>query len=425
LTSNPIAEPEPLTGVGQRDVRRAARHLAGGIGPEWVRLGITMLAIAAGFVAARFTRLADFSHSSAYLYIASSLLAVGLYGSTYTISLTEARRSIRTVVAAVTLGVLGKSLLTSALTFLIFRKPVFLVLAVAVSQIDPLSVAATGRSSSMSIRAQSILAAWASFDDPVTVLITIYAATFAVTSPRGKAGLIFTMRGHDGIVGYLVGVGGNLAFAAGVVAACVVARAISRRDQLGFRQVSRPVMGAAKARGSARTPNLGVSAVTVVLLVGLFAMAIWQFLMLGLALIGLVYRPKAIAPLLERAVVIAFVLVAIALGMFLANGIDVEYGIVLGLAAFGAQVCASLPLTRTLPASDRVQLAIAQQNGVTAILLALLLEPAFPQATAIMGPAILTINVSHLFSRALWDRRSTIAPIVRFGLPCIHPRRLP
>ncbi|NUR64455.1 MAG: hypothetical protein HOQ47_01735, partial [Streptomyces sp.] len=56
------------------------------------------------------------------------------------------------------------------------------------------------------------------------------------------------------------------------------------------------------------------------------------------------------------------------------------------------------------PARDRVSLSLSQQNGITAIILALLLEPALPQAVAVIAPAILVVNLLHLGSNALRDR---------------------
>ncbi len=395
----------------QRPDRRAGSWPLGTRGGgERYRLVIILLIVAGGYLVARIAGVDDLSHSPVYLYTATSLLAVGLYGSTYTISLTEARRSASTVVAAVTLGVLGKSLLIGAITFVLFRRPVFFVLGVAVAQIDPLSVAVMNRSSSMSTRAKSILAAWASFDDPVTVLITIYAAAFARRILDGRVNAVSVVPGHGGALGYLAGLGANLAFAAVVGAAVVLVRVAARRGLLSPRRGT-PVAGREDRPRPVMTRTSGVRyAVVIGVLIGLFAISVWQFWMLGLALIGLCFRPQVIAAWLERAVAIAFVLVAIVLGMLLARGIDLVDGVALGAVAFAAQACVSLPLTRTLQRSDRVQLALAQQNGVTAILLALLLQPMFPQATAIVGPAILTINALHQCSRAFCDRR--------FGTDC-------
>jgi len=60
-------------------------------------------------------------------------------------------------------------------------------------------------------------------------------------------------------------------------------------------------------------------------------------------------------------------------------------------------------VTPSLPFRDRVRLALGQQSGITAVVLALLLETAFPGTVAVVAPAILIINVLHLVSNTLWD----------------------
>ena len=47
---------------------------------------------------------------------------------------------------------------------------------------------------------------------------------------------------------------------------------------------------------------------------------------------------------------------------------------------------------------------MSQQNGITAIILALLLETVFPGTVAIVAPAILVISVLHLTSNTVLDR---------------------
>jgi len=382
--------------------------MAGMAGVGQVRLAVTIIATAGGYVVARLTGVGDLSHSSIYLYAATSMLAIGLYGSTYAISLPEARRSVHTVVAAVTVGVFAKSLVISGLMFVLFRQPIVLVLGVAVAQIDPLSVAALNSGSSMSARAKSILAAWASFDDPVTVLVTIYAAMFALRALGGRATAAFGVSTHDGVLGYLSNLGANLAFAGVVGTIWLLARSAGRRRWLASPQSASLPPAAATTRWSEHDWRYRLAAwqgAAIGILAVLAAIAVWRFWLLGLALVGRIFRPRVLAAWLERAVRAAFVLVAVVLGMFLAHGIDVVPGVVLGVAAFGAQALVSVPLTRKLARNDRVKLALAQQNGVTAILLALLLQPMFPQSTAIVGPAILTVNVLHLAANSLWGRR--------------------
>ena len=76
-----------------------------------------------------------------------------------------------------------------------------------------------------------------------------------------------------------------------------------------------------------------------------------------------------------------------------------------------AQIVVALLLT--IPKvwrGDRARLALGQQNGLTAIILALLLEPNFPGTIAVVAPAIIVVNLLHALCNGLYDR---IAPPVR------------
>jgi hypothetical protein len=79
--------------------------------------------------------------------------------------------------------------------------------------------------------------------------------------------------------------------------------------------------------------------------------------------------------------------------------------VVLGVAAYAAQVVVALLLT--IPKvwrGDRARLALGQQNGLTAIILALLLEPNFPGTIAVVAPAIIVVNLLHALCNGLYDR---------------------
>ncbi|WP_219508378.1 hypothetical protein [Nonomuraea ceibae] len=77
--------------------------------------------------------------------------------------------------------------------------------------------------------------------------------------------------------------------------------------------------------------------------------------------------------------------------------------LMLGLAAFAAQMLAALVLTRGLAFADRVHLGLAQQNGITAVSLALAFERDFPGFVAIVAPAIVTVNLVHVAANRLSD----------------------
>ncbi|MCX4825241.1 hypothetical protein OG883_36370 [Streptomyces sp. NBC_01142] len=145
-------------------------------------------------------------------------------------------------------------------------------------------------------------------------------------------------------------------------------------------------------------------------------------LMLGVAVIGLFFRPRVLQRHIGTIVRGACVVAAFTLGLLLVNGIDLLHGVVLGAAAYGAQMVVGSVLTRKLDRTDRIPLALSQQNGVTAIVLALSLEPMFPQAVAIVAPAILTVNCLHFVANSVWNRRQ---PTLPDPLPVAPPLEMP
>ncbi|WP_345363399.1 hypothetical protein [Actinoallomurus liliacearum] len=317
-----------------------------------------------------------------YAMSVTALLAVGLYGSTHGIDLGHLRSDARTVVLAVTVGVLLKAVLITAVLLAVFQNPAYLVLGIAVAQIDPLSVAALGESSRLSRRGQALLLAWASFDDPVTTLLTIYVAAFAMRFQDGAA-TVHQALGDPAM--FTIDLVGNLAVAAVAIVLYRLTGRFAPRRQF-------PV---------------GCAILAVV-----FAVGVWQTWVLAVALVGLKVRPRlpgrpaAVQGVLDKAVNVAFLLAAVLLGVVLSAGVSPVPGIVLGVTAFLAHALVSLPLTRSHTRADRVLLALAQQNGITAITLALLLEPFFSGTVAVVAPAILVINLLYLLSNAVFAART-------------------
>jgi hypothetical protein len=64
-----------------------------------------------------------------------------------------------------------------------------------------------------------------------------------------------------------------------------------------------------------------------------------------------------------------------------------------------------MALTVGLPKRDRLYLACAQQNGVTALSLGLLLEPLHPGTIAIVAPALAVVGAIHFGANWLLDRQ--------------------
>lgn len=313
----------------------------------------------------------DTYRSDTYLTVAGALLAVGLYASTYGIDLPAARRNARLVVVAITLGVVVKAVLISAVLYLAFQQPAYLVLGIAVAQIDPVSFAAARLQSRMSEQAKTILSAWASFDDPITVLLTVYAAAWVwpllPDDPSAAAA-----PPHTGFDSFGLSLLQNLALAA--VAALL---------WWGTQRLRRRVR-----------PGWLVTVAQVVLLTAIAAYAVWQFLMLAVAIAGLFYRPP-VGPVLDRLTRLAFLAASFLLGLVLVDGLRLPAGVALGFAAVGAHMLVAVLVGWRLPRSDRLDVVLGQQNGITAVILALVLERQFVGTVAVVAPAIVVINVLH------------------------------
>jgi hypothetical protein len=349
--------------------------VAGVIRSAAVRRLVLAVAVAlAGLGVAEWLNLAPTADPSVYMYGVTFLLALGLYGSAYGIT-REVTQDLRTVVLAVTVGVVLKTVLIAAVMWVFYQDSTSLLLGVAVAQIDPLSVAALIGGSRMTRRAKNVLLAWASFDDPITALLTIYLSALMM---RGGSG---------GMDAYLMTAWGNFVLV-------LFALVLWFGGGLLRRRVSWPV---AHSRRVAKV-------VALILLGVAMYVAVTEFLLLGIALMGLFFRPW-IETWLGRVTFVAFLLATFAMGMLLVGGVDWGKGLVLGAAAFGAQILiGGLVIGRRLTGVDRIYLALGQQNGITAILLALALLPAVPQAVAVIAPAVLTVNVIHMIANGLWER---------------------
>jgi NhaP-type Na+/H+ or K+/H+ antiporter len=336
-----------------------------------------LAAVFAGVGTAALGHFTGVERSAGYALAVTALLGFGLYSSTTGIPLAEFRGQLRTVLLAVTVGVVIKAAIITGLMWLVFRDPGYLVLGIVVAQIDPLAVAALRDGSRMSQRAKALLATWSAFDDPVTVLLTVYVTAFA-------------LRARDGWdVGNLVG-SGLLSFALNLLWNVLLAG--------GVYLAWRAVRTRARARGPLAWALLGLAVLVVA------GIAVWFGLLLALAVIGLFIRPR-LDTVLNRSTQVALLMATFAVGLVLIGGVRPVQALVLGGAAYLAQVVVALLLT--LPRrwrGDRVGLALAQQNGMTAVVLALLLEPTFAGTIAIVAPAIVVVNLLHAVCNGVWNR---------------------
>jgi hypothetical protein len=85
------------------------------------------------------------------------------------------------------------------------------------------------------------------------------------------------------------------------------------------------------------------------------------------------------------------------------TGVNVLAGMLLGACVFLAQALTGLIIGHGMPRNDRVHLALGQQNGLTAIVLALALQPYLPSAVGIIAIAILVVNTLHISSNGILE----------------------
>jgi Sodium/hydrogen exchanger family len=347
-----------------------------------VALALAGLAVSAVVQGTSGVQVRQLDDSLFYQKCISALLTIGLFAAACGISRRELRRNARIVLLAVTLGVAFKAALVGGIMALAYGNVSFILLGIAVAQIDPLAVAATLRNSDMSARAKSILSAWASFDDPVTVLL-VYAGSFAIplarADPRGSLG------GSEGSYLSQIVLNGALIAVAGAAWYVLAVRPGGR------------LSASCRLAGQC------------LVLAGLLAVAAWYGLLIGITVCGLFFRPP-VSAVIERAVDFAFYAAAFLLGLLLITGVNAPAGILLGVSVFAVQVITALAVTPGLPRVDRTYLALGQQNGLTAIILGLALQPYLPQAVGIIAIAILTVNVMHIVSNSRWELRSRVAP---------------
>jgi len=317
-----------------------------------------LLVALTGLGVASVVDISDLSRQPFYEPFTYALLALGLYGSVYGIHLDELQNHRRIVLQAVTVGVLLKTVIIGLTLFLVTRDAVAFLLGLTVAQIDPLSVAnlLQGGTSRLSSRAHTILSAWSSFDDPMTVLLSIYALYFFL--PHDTTGGLL-----DSLLPFFIGLGQNLLF---VLAVYLLYRYLKQ-----------------------------YSIVSILLLFVCIIFAVAYQWMLGIAIIGLFLRPEI--KKLSAIISTAFYIAVLLLGFLLVDGVYWLQGLALGIGAILAQLLVGLLLTHNLPRNERLYLAFAQQNGITAMILALFFEKDLPMTVGIVAPAIILINLGYYF----------------------------
>jgi NhaP-type Na+/H+ or K+/H+ antiporter len=333
-------------------------------------------------------------HSLGYMLLASALLCFGLYMAVFGIEREEALRNWKIVVVAITFGVACKYLLIFGATYIVTRDWHYAVLAMAVAQIDPLSVAALNNDKSISPRTRSIINMWASFDDPMTALLTPLILGLVSNAAHQD------LAAGSGWLDVLVDI---LPF---VVALLAVGLLALFRHRFSLAKLQQKLDGNEKSKGIGAV-MIGVVAVPFRIF-SLAASAGW-FVRVGWLAVG----RRA-----EFALNIALYGATFMLGILLAGGVDWLGGLVLGIATYMSQIVAAWlvrwgasRLERRenraetfLPHKDTWQVAFTQQNGITAIILALNLESIISGSVAVVSFAIIVVNVLNFSVNSTFRR---------------------
>ena len=215
----------------------------------------------------------------------------------------------------------------------------------------------------MSKTAQSVLRIWASFDDPMTVLIG-----FLVLLP-----LISGIQGGETFKNYIIGLLINILPAILVI--------IIKKIQ------KNPLLRAIEA-----ITNLCMLALAYFLQGFLLA-----------ALTGLILRPYD-EKKLSKIVRILFFIVVLLIGVDIAyTGINLRLGLLLAIVAFFlVQPIFALVFTKGT-ITDLINLMFAQQNGLTTLLMGLGFEAQGYHVLNTLLPAIIIINLMHILINSLYS----------------------
>lgn len=312
------------------------------------------IALFIGFLAVLFIPGLNIRHIPGYELFQYAMLAIGLYGSVVGIELKEFHIHRPLILRAVTFGVIAKSLMTGTVVWLIFGTTEAFLFGIVVAQIDPLAVAKLleGKSSRFTEGGRTILRAWSSFDDPVTVLLATY-----VYLP-----LVVVGQQEFSIWSYVVQLTLNLLLA-GVI--YCLHRFFIKHHKL-----------------------------ELALLLLAFLVAVPFQLMLGMAIIGLFLRPRF--DQLATLVHLSFLIAAAILGTLVEITIPyILVGSLVGICAYGAQAVATFLVAPRLNVVDKAFLATAQYNGITAVILALVLSRWIPSIVSVTAVAVIVINVLY------------------------------
>jgi NhaP-type Na+/H+ or K+/H+ antiporter len=357
------------------------------------RLAVVALVATLGLAAALGFNIRGFEHSEFYIGIATSLLCFGLYMAGYGIDIIEAKRHWRIVLVAITVGVVAKYAIIASIAYWVTGDWRYAVAGMAVAQIDPLSVAALNNDDRMSPRTKTVLNMWASYDDPVTALAAPILMAYFVSTHQVHLASDVDLR-HS-----------LLSLAPFMVAAIITAVAVLwRRTAI----ISLPSIAILRELGNEVRANKDEARSATALGAIVVAMN-WRNAPLA-ALSSLFFRPKILGGKLgDLLTKTALYSATLMLGMILSGGVDIKGGLTIGFATYGSQIVVAwlviwLSSGSQFSFREVWHLALAQQNGITAIVLALVLQPNMVIAVSSISLAIVVVNLLHFVCNLAFDK---------------------
>lgn len=294
-------------------------------------------------------------------------LVVGLYGSVVGIDLEAIRKRRRLAIIVITIAVPIQIVATGALMWLIHPFAISFLIAVAMTQIDPLSIDTLLRDKDkMSEEAKGILRVWASFDDPVTVIFGFLVIYPLVTGET--TGITFPV--------FMLGLFLNL-FPAAIIL-------LMRRY----------------------TKILENKVIETVLLVGLLVFAFFTQSFLLAAILGLLLRPIP-EKYFSRSIFVLYHLIVFTVGMAIfAFGIqpeDIRLAFLIAVVEFFViQPLTSIIVFNGTP-SDLLRVSFSQQNGLTTLLMGIFFEGLDFHILHVLLPAIIIVNLMNLVINSIYS----------------------
>lgn len=297
-----------------------------------------------------------------YRNILNGLLSIGLYASVSGINLNILSESRKIVLLSVTVGVALKTIIIGLIYYTVIGNPIGFLYAIIVAQIDPLSVASMigEKSSNFSIKAGTIIRGWSAFDDPITIVFAIYIASYFSEDSLNS--------------GFL-----NIVINLGIGCSIFMLVYLFRETINKYKYVQ------------------------IITLILVFINAIFFHGLLLSALVALVIRPIIIINWVCKIIPYILYLAVALIGMELIDGINWSLAFLLSIAVIFSQIIVGRLLTKGLSLNDRLKICFAQQNGLTAIILALVLSVQFPDLIAIIAPSVFIINLMHILLNGCVD----------------------